>query len=1425
MNAKVSLACWSLILGVLLSSSGAWAAEPGSQLSGTLDGTSGHVPFGPYGPQGYGPGAYAPEAYGQGAYGPGTFGPGMAPPGGPGMGAYSFADAVAGQEPGGNIGYPVAVPFGPQVAIEGNFSDGLGWLGNYYGARAMIPKHLDPGRSLLFTTIKLSGSDEGGGIINFGQGYRYYSQSQNRIYTLAGFADLDDGHEETYFRLSLHASTQGKFLDINANTYMVLNNFLPGLDGRNVIEDQYYGPLAYQQNLVMSNRRQITETAYGGGEIEAGGRLPFIGRYGISGYAGGYFLQPEEGDSAAGVKLRFEAQVTQDITVGMQYSNDGVFDHNTWMNVSWSFPPGPKHRTFQPKPVRELLAGPVARLDRIQVLTEVEETIEPLTYADGSLITVYHVNGNGLSNGSGTADNPANTLVGTGGQSIILVSGFQVNSAGTAILQNNQRLLGTGLTQTAFSRERGLFVLPGTGTGINPTLFNTTNGNVIQLANNNEVSGFTINGSGSLTGTPGGIGIIGNNITGFNINNSTITNSTDGVSLTNAVGTGIVNLVNFTDNTGVTPNPGVGFRHTVNNGGTSNLTFTNNTATGNGTGALVTASNGSTINVTASNNTFDDNTEPNTGAAFIADGGTINISSFTNNSASNNANGTGFAFIAQTDTGGTPGLITLNNVTGNTASGNGLDGFLVRADSFWGAGTQITGSFGEVGQTANLSEGNGQSGLSLEALNGGTIGTPGGTAFIVQNNQFGQTVANGGAGNGAGGMTIRATGMNGGTNIQVGGPSDAQANLFETNVDYGLGYFTGGNSINRLVVQNNLIQNTTDDAATSTAQDSDGAGIFISRMDSSLQDTLIGNAPGQTGNGNTIINNSGSSILLYGAGNAQFAPDFRPNRLRYADNYFENNANGLRGDLFGEAVFVINGERNSYVNIFVDGVWLHTNDNSSLGDPLTGEASTWRGSMMSGIGVDGFHFEQRDESFGNLFFGADAAGNRLTMRDIGGTGFLLSNSSDVSGGLLPTNTYTIQSVDLDMRDLAGNRNGLDGVSFTQTGARGGTLNIGGNGVNEQVNIRGAGDDGIDGDVSDGIENTINITNTNVWDSGDNGIELEHSGSSALTVNVTNTDSMYNEDRGLEMLISATNPDGGIFTEPPYYSVFNIGDPTDALDRNNFSNNGLQGVVFHTDSTLTFSFFQDFPHSNPAPPNGIQPFPNLGSPGDTVHDLLAAPLVTARLAMTGTNIQFNGTRNVAAGTDGFLATPANNTLAVISIDNVTASGNNGDDLVFQPVIASAGNPIASVNNTPANNATVQDRLVSDPIGQMQLLLGAIDTDADGIPDAISANNGNVVRVSTLGSGTTFGGHTVAGLFTNNDVFKGNNREVRMQLTVFNAVSPDAPANVFIDQLGNLQTFDDGSIGSVFDAANVTLNSFGTFGGPQDSVIYTPLPFPF
>ena len=45
---------------------------------------------------------------------------------------------------------------------------------------------------------------------------------------------------------------------------------------------------------ILQNLVTVTENAYSGVDAELGGPLPFIGRYGVSAYAGGYYMNSRE---------------------------------------------------------------------------------------------------------------------------------------------------------------------------------------------------------------------------------------------------------------------------------------------------------------------------------------------------------------------------------------------------------------------------------------------------------------------------------------------------------------------------------------------------------------------------------------------------------------------------------------------------------------------------------------------------------------------------------------------------------------------------------------------------------------------------------------------------------------------------------------------------------------------------------------------------------------------------------------------------------------------------------------------------------------------------------------------------------------------------------------------------------------------------
>ena len=405
---------------------------------------------------------------------------------------------------------------------------------------------------------------------------------------------------------------------------------------------------------------------------------PFLGRYGVNGYGGAYYVWHDDANETLGWSLRASADLTRDVQVGVRHTNDDIFGHNTSVNVALSFPNGGIKQVFRgsrtivrgqdpdlrrsnqvvqlrPGSVANLMRSNVVRDHRTPVNIETSTSnvlaIDPLT---GAPVCIVHVDPNAAALGVGTFESPYRTLeaarlANDGSCRIIRVvprgdgTGTNLVVADTFGLFPNQRLLGSSVNHF-FDTTRGTFTLPGfTGPGRGPLVSNAINGDVIRMTDNTEVSGIQIVGSAT------GNGIVGN-INSFNINRNEIRDALNGILLANAQGTGLIDQNTITDSVVD------GVNLTVTGGNQLNLHSSNNLITGSGddgTDITVTASplvavfnrdaigssgdNGlemtstgmSTVTATLTGNAFGDGFNAlgngNNGFFFTADSGTANI--------------------------------------------------------------------------------------------------------------------------------------------------------------------------------------------------------------------------------------------------------------------------------------------------------------------------------------------------------------------------------------------------------------------------------------------------------------------------------------------------------------------------------------------------------------------------------------------------------------------------------------------------------------------------------------------------------------------------------------------------------------------------------------------------------------------------------
>ncbi|MEQ9410138.1 MAG: right-handed parallel beta-helix repeat-containing protein [Fuerstiella sp.] len=602
--------------------------------------------------------------------------------------------------------------FGPSLMFETNIDNGLGFAEGYHRLNARLPYHVVPGRSVLIGDLSASVTNQQNAVYNFGMVWRNYDALRNRIFGWNVFGDLDDGmNNRQWKRIGFGVESLGKYIDFRANGYLVTG------DESVLLQDRLIGDLTLGGNNAFRIRNQTRDNAYSGADFEVGGPLPLLGRRGANMYVGGYWLDSEYGHEALGFSARWEVLATESATVNVNYTNDDTFGVNSWVSLSYTIPNYRERAILQPRNVRDRLADPVHRSNRVHSNLDIvnvqeavinEKTGRPyfLSYVDPDSTSAT-----GGGTGAGTLEDPWTSmqvaaLNNNAGIDLIRVdprdddSGTNLTINGGLTLFDCQVLLSSTKDFTLFSESGQDFVIPGvaTATGLGPLISDpnmVAGGSVVRLANENSVVGFRIDAA-NAGGTVFGTGISNPlPITDASIISNTFTRYTDAISLQTVSGNIIVdeNVMDGTVAGTGTPGSNNGLVLTTANGSLTNLLIRNNTMNDNRVaGVSVTASTGSTINADDPNGVLGqvtgivDNTITNSGDATTAGNG----------------------IVVEAQAGARVDLLLEGNASGtNTGSG-----FVGRAD---GAGSV----FNLVSMRDNTFDANQENGALLHYLNGG----------------------------------------------------------------------------------------------------------------------------------------------------------------------------------------------------------------------------------------------------------------------------------------------------------------------------------------------------------------------------------------------------------------------------------------------------------------------------------------------------------------------------------------------------------------------------------------------------------------------------------------------------------------------------------------------------------------------------------
>lgn len=1135
-------------------------------------------------------------------------------------------DPVAGQTRlHDTVGYAMADPFGPIFHVEGNFGDGLGYDTGYWGGGLMLPYFNIPGRGMTFFSVQGAGAEDGA-VVNLGLGYRQYARGWDRIFGISGWLDFDSGHEESYTRGGISFESLGKYIDLRANGYFLFD------DDSEEISNSFTGDPFFRENFIIALRQIITEIPYHGADFEVGGPLPFLGRYGVYGHAGAYYLDAKDFDASVGFKTRIDVAATEDISINVNMSNDDIFGFNTNVSVAWQFPDGRAERFFKPRPVRERLSSQVVRQERIPVRLERDVEPEALINPDDSEpFFVIHTDPNRTAGtGDGTFENPFGSFeqarlinnpeidifrvvprTDGSGTNLVLNGPFVLfGTANTGFVQ--QRVLSSAVEHTILA-EQGLFDFPGFTGGSLPIVSNSANNpgsGVFVLANNNEISGFEINGIG-------GNGVINTApIVDWNLNRNEFVNHINAVALTNSTGLGL-----FTDNV-MTGTPGTsdnGLLILNNLAGTLNLVASDNEATLHDVAGFSVAANvnpAAVINAEFTDNTANENFN---GFAFRTEGGEINLE-FDGNTASENtgnlANSGGFT---ATSTGGS---INVDSFSDNVLTDNVGNGASFEAVTGAGGGTIVVRGF-----NGNEITGNGDGNTTVNLANGVRILANGATSLVdaeIGNlNGDGNIISNNGLGIG-GGHGIRIETQNDGT-VQ-----GAIQNNVITNHDFGQGISVDANGgvvdfgtlPNRLIASNLIDGNT--DAGISVLLRDDAVGRFAI-ISNQITGTVNGTNPNLDGEGIHVRLESNSELELLTIESNLIGVDL-------AGNDLGNAGDGIEIELFQNSqapdinilsnIVRFNNEDGIHIfrggdafldDVLIDGNTLSDNSGSGLelamqggdinlngGGPLVIDY-TITDNFMNNNAIDGMTLTAiADADVRILFDNNQVVGNDRDGMHLE-TDFFAQIRGDISNNIITDNGDGIGengihlvdlnngdvSFDLDIESNLIARNFDDGVNYFAAGAGTAVVDLidniirtnGGDGVDASTNLNSVAsinlvDNLIEFNSESGVEfqaNDLSILNTTstgniIQNNGDDGWSFTTGAGSIANLNASLTDNIirFNAARGIDIL-NQWESDMDI-------EILGTVDPrpNGNVDSSLIDSNGLQGILVQNEADATRS---------------------------------------------------------------------------------------------------------------------------------------------------------------------------------------------------------------------------------------------------------------
>lgn len=412
--------------------------------------------------------------------------------------------------------------------------------------RSILPVEMFPffrmDESLYFTDLRFFPTVEGTFGGNVGLGYRYYSQSWDRVFGISGWYDADGTRDDYFQQLGLSLETYAGPFDFRTNFYLPIGQ----TDRQNSL-GLLNNSTRFVGNNVAYDQIESFTAAMRGLDMEAGVPIPgqFARAHAMRVYGGWYYFADDQGDNILGGSARIQATLAYGLDTSVQITNDNFYNTRAFFSLQWTF--GPLRRSDSSGATTvDRLGEHVTR--NYTVLAPTRTRVDPDIIAvdpqTGTPYTFAHVDSAAAAGGNGTVNSPFQTIAAAQAASddIIFVHANSVftGSAAAITMSSGQSILGdgAGITHTIAVPQLGSIALPHASASTSLPILESATSNAVVLASNTILSGFTVT-------NPAANGIYGNGVSDALIANVTVNHAgADGIHLINSANT--IDIANTT---------------------------------------------------------------------------------------------------------------------------------------------------------------------------------------------------------------------------------------------------------------------------------------------------------------------------------------------------------------------------------------------------------------------------------------------------------------------------------------------------------------------------------------------------------------------------------------------------------------------------------------------------------------------------------------------------------------------------------------------------------------------------------------------------------------------------------------------------------------------------------------------------------------